>query len=193
MDIGAGGNMKNIIFESNRIRVRMLNYSDIRIIARWWNDGLLMKDMGYVNGLGITESDLLKRFEKQLNDESSVLESRIYIITDAITNKEIGELQYGELDLENKKCRLAIKISDISYQGKGLGEEALSLFISYLVSEFGLKTIEIDTIHNNIRAYNLYKKLGFIEVKRIKDFWTDDQGNKHDIIFMEKIINNMRR
>ena len=82
-----------------------------------------------------------------------------------------------------------MKISELSYQGKGLGEEALSAFINYLTSEFGLNKIEIDTIHDNIRAYNLYKKLGFQEVERIKDFWTDDQGNKHDIIFMEKVIN----
>lgn len=177
--------MENVIFESNRIRVRKLNYSDIPIITRWWNDGILMKDMGFINGMGVTESSLLSRFNKQLNDKDTILESRMYIITDIKTGKEIGELQYGELDLKDKKCRIAIKISEISYQGKGLGEEALSLFIDYLVSEFGLNKIEIDTIHDNIRAYRLYKKLGFKEVERIKDYWTDDQGIKHDIIFME--------
>lgn len=180
--------MENVIFESNRIRVRKLSYSDIPIITRWWNDGMLMKDMGFINGMGVTESSLLSRFEKQLSDDDAILESRMFIITDIKTGKEIGELQYGELDLKDKKCRIAIKISEISYQGKGLGEEALSLFIDYLVSEFGLNKIEIDTIHDNIRAYNLYKKLGFKEVERIKDYWTDDQGIKHDIIFMEKII-----
>lgn len=180
--------MKNIIFESSRIRVRKLNHSDIPIITRWWNDGLLMKDMGFINGMGITESSLLSRFEKQLSDNNAILESRMFIITDIKTGKEIGELQYGELDFRNKKCRIAIKISEINYQGKGLGEESLSLFIDYLTSEFGLNKIEIDTIHDNIRAYRLYEKLGFKEVERIKDYWTDDQGNKHDIIFMEKII-----
>lgn len=180
--------MKNIIFESDRIRVRTLDYSDIPIITRWWNDGSLMKDMGFINGMGITESSLFSRFEKQLSDGNAILESRMFIITDIKTDNEIGELQYGELDLKNKKCRIAIKISEISYQGKGLGEESLSLFIDYLTSEFSLNKIEIDTIHDNIRAYRLYKKLGFEEIERIKDYWTDDQGNKHDIIFMEKVI-----
>jgi RimJ/RimL family protein N-acetyltransferase len=182
--------MESIIFESNRIRVRNLKRSDIPIITRWWNDGLLMKDMGFVNGMGVTESSLFSRFEKQLIDDDTVLESRMFIITDIATGKEIGELQYGELDLISKKCRIAIKISEIDYQGKGLGKEALSLFIDYLVAEFDLKKIEIDTIHKNIRAYNLYKNLGFVETERIKDYWTDDQGNKHDIIFMEKIVSN---
>ena len=59
--------MKKTIFESNRIRVRKLNYSDIPIITKWWNDGLLMKDMGFINGMGVTETSLLSRFEKQLN------------------------------------------------------------------------------------------------------------------------------
>ncbi len=180
--------MKNIIFESDRIRVRKLDYSDIPVITRWWNDGSLMKDMGFINGMGITESSLLSRFEKQLSNNNAILESRMFIITDVKTDNEIGELQYGELDLENKKCRIAIKISEINYQGKGLGEESLSLFIDYLTSEFGLNKIEIDTIHDNIRAYRLYEKLGFKEIERIKDYWTDDQGNKHDIIFMEKVI-----
>lgn len=178
--------MKDIIFESDRIRVRKLKYSDIPIIVRWWNDGSLMKDMGFANGMGVTEASLLSRFSRQLDDDN-ILESRMFIITDVKTGREIGELQYGELDLINKKCRIAIKISEINYQGKGLGEESLSLFIDYLTSVFGLNKIEIDTIHDNIRAYKLYKKLGFKEVERIKDFWIDDQGNKHDIIFMEKV------
>lgn len=150
--------MKNIIFKSNRIGVRKLDHSDIPIVTKWWNDGLLMKDMGFINGMGVTESSLISRFNKQLNDKDSILESRMFIITDIKTGKEIGKLQYGELDLKDKKCRIAIKIS------------------------------EIDTIHDNIRAYKLYKKLGFEEVERIRDYWTDDQGNKHDIIFMEKVM-----
>ena len=179
--------MEDVIFESNRIRVRKLKYSDIPIIAIWWNNGLLMKDMGFINGMGVTESGLHERFSKQLNDQESILESRMFIITDINTGKEIGELQYGELDLKYKKCRIAIKISEIYFQGKGLGEEALSLFISYLTSEFSLNKIEIDTIHDNNRAYSLYKKLGFKETERIKDYWTDELGNNHDIIFMEKL------
>lgn len=180
--------INQVIFESNRIRVRRLNQADIPIIAIWWNDGALMKDMGFINGMGVTESGLFLRFNKQLSDQESVLEGRMFIITDIKTGKEIGELQYGELNLEKKRCRIAIKIAEIGFQGKGIGEEALSLFIDYLISEFGLKKIEIDTIHDNVRAYNLYKKLGFEDVERIKDFWTDDQGIKHDIIFMEKVV-----
>ncbi|MDR7870130.1 MAG: GNAT family N-acetyltransferase [Tissierellaceae bacterium] len=179
--------MKDIIIESNRIQVRQLRCSDIPIVAKWWNDGSIMKDMGFINGMGVTESSLLSRFKEQFNNDT-ILESRMFIILDIKTGKEIGELQYGELDLKNKKCRIAIKISETNYQGKGLGEESLSLFIDYLASEFYLNKIEIDTIHDNIRAYKLYRKLGFKEIERVKDFWTDDQGNNHDIIFMEKVI-----
>ncbi len=180
--------MSNIILQSERISIRKLAYSDIPILTSWWNNGLLMKDMGFSNGMGVTEPQLLSRFRKQLDDEDSVLESRMFIITDNITGKEIGELQYGELDLENRKCRIAIKVAELEFQGKGIGQEALSLFMDYLTSEFSLNKIEIDTIHDNIRAYSLYKKLGFREVEIIKDYWTDDLGNKHDIIFMEKIV-----
>jgi len=177
--------MKDFVFSTDRLGVRNLTHTDITLITRWWNDGNIMKDMGFVNGMGVTESDIYSRFENQLKNNSAILERRIYIITDKKTGKAIGELQYGELDLESKKCRIGIKISETEYQGKGLGKEALMHFIKYLKSEFGLKKIEIDTIHDNIRAYSLYKKLGFKEVQRIKDFWTDDQGKKHDIIFME--------
>lgn len=183
--------MKHLIFESDRIRVRTLSYSDIPIVTRWWNNGALMKEMGFVNGMGITESSLLRRFKKQLEaDDTTILDSRMFIVTDRKTGREIGELQYGELNLQDKKCRLAVKIAELDYQGKGLGEESLSLFIDYLVSEFGLNKIQIDTIHDNVRAYNLYKKLGFVEIERVKDFWTDDRGHKHDIIFMEKVLDS---
>lgn len=88
------------------------------------------------------------------------------------------------------KCRIAIKIAELDYQGKGIGEESLSLFIGYLTWELGMNKIEIDTIHDNVRAHNLYKKLGFKETRRVKDFWTDDHGHKHDILFMEKVFDN---
>ncbi|NLM97472.1 MAG: hypothetical protein GX175_07690 [Halanaerobiaceae bacterium] len=71
-----------MIFESDRIIVRKLTYSDIPIITGWWNNGQLMKDMGFKDGLGVTKKCLYERFEKELNDQDSILESRMYIILD---------------------------------------------------------------------------------------------------------------
>lgn len=55
-----------MIFESDRIIVRKLTYSDIPIITGWWNNGQLMKDMGFKDGLGVTKNVFMKDLRKSL-------------------------------------------------------------------------------------------------------------------------------
>ena len=78
-----------------------------------------------------------------------------------------------------------MKICDLSYQGKHYGLESLCEFNKYLFETFSLKTILIDTLLTNIRAINLYKKIGSQTIEIIKSFWTNPEGITCDAIFFE--------
>lgn len=144
-----------------------------------------MASVGFRKGLGVAVAQLEQRFAGEINDPDPQRDSRRYVIVDLENNRPIGELVYGELDLEQGKCRVGIKICELDYQGKGYGWESMTVFLDYLFERFKLKKIEIDTLADNVRAYNLYKKLGFRETRIEKGFWTDPDGNAHDVIFME--------
>lgn len=47
------------------------------------------------------------------------------------------------------------------YRGKGLAYESYSEFIPFLFKKYGLHKISLEVLETNIRAINLYTKLGF--------------------------------
>ncbi|QSX07233.1 GNAT family N-acetyltransferase [Sedimentibacter sp. zth1] len=175
----------NIIAETSRISIKMLEESDLELIHKWWNDGRVTKHMGFPNGMKVTKEKLHHRFKEQIEEKNKILNTRIYIIYSKEMKKPIGELQYGEADMDKKKCRLGIKIGELDAQGKGNGKEALICFIQYLFNKLKMQLIEIDSFPENERAYNLYMRIGFKEVEILKKFWTDETNKIHDLVMME--------
>ncbi|HHX02563.1 MAG TPA: GNAT family N-acetyltransferase [Firmicutes bacterium] len=175
-----------LVVKGRRIGIRNIELADVPTFVKWWNDGKLMASVGFRKGLGVTETELEHRFAVEINDPDPERTSRRYVIVDLEDKyKPIGELAYGQLDLEQGKCLVGIKICELDYQGKGYGSEAMTVFINFLFDCFRLRKIEIDTLADNMRAYNLYRKLGFKETRIEKNFWTDPDGKSHDVIFME--------
>ena len=54
------------------------------------------------------------------------------------------------------------------YRGKGLAYEAYRLFIPFVIKQYNLHKVSLEVLASNVRAYNLYIKLGFVNegVKR---------------------------
>jgi len=54
------------------------------------------------------------------------------------------------------------------YRGKGLAYEAYRLFIPFIIKQYNLHKVSLEVLATNVRAYNLYIKLGFVNegVKR---------------------------
>lgn len=168
----------NWIIKTNKIMVRPVKVSDAEIFFKWWNNGELMKDVGFSKGLNISLEKIKERF-------SIMDKTKIFIIYDTVSKEPIGELSYGELNNEEKSCRIGIKICEVSLQGKHYGHEALCAFLDYLYSELDLNIIYIDTFLNNVRALNLYKKIGSETLEIKENFWTNPEGTSFDVIFLK--------
>lgn len=48
------------------------------------------------------------------------------------------------------------------YRGKGLAYEAYRLFIPFIIKQYNLHKVSLEVLATNVRAYNLYVKLGFV-------------------------------
>lgn len=179
---------ENQRMRSQRLYYDFLTEDDLVCIEKWWNDGNVTAPMGFPDGLHVTIQQLKQRFQKEFAAVGQPTEQRTLIIYEKKSNKPIGELAYGEYNKVEKSCRLAIKIGETSCQGRGYGKEALQWFMEFLHKEYGITTILIDSIHDNAAAVHLYEKLGFAETERIPDYWTDETGKAHDIIFYEKSV-----
>ncbi len=104
-------------------------------------------------------------------------------------SKLVGEINY-QIDPPHvfKKVKgtawIGITLGEKEARGKGIGVQAMQ-FLEKQVFEAGLKRIELGVFEFNAPAIALYRKMGYVEIGRIKDF-TYWNGRMWQDIRMEK-------
>ena len=102
-----------------------------------------------------------------------------------IENDELlGNIGFNDIDSVNKSGTLGIMLGNEKYYGKGYGKEALMLLLDYGFSFLNLRNIALYVFEYNEIAYNLYKKVGFKEVGRIRKR-QELMGKFYDFIVMD--------
>lgn len=107
-----------------------------------------------------------------------------------------GDLPIGELSItrdffllmkkDENSAWISILIGDQSYWGKGISKVAMK-FLEDTCRDMGFTRIELGVFENNIKAFNLYKSLGYKEFTRI-DHFTYSQGKWCADIRLEKYL-----
>lgn len=82
-------------------------------------------------------------------------------IVDRETGNMVGEVVYNDFDEDTNNVNLRILIGP-SGRNRGLGTEAISLFMEYGFQVLNLHKIELEVYSFNPRAEKSYKKNGFI-------------------------------
>lgn len=180
------------MIQGDKVRIRKINLNDADLLCKWWSNGEVMQHVGFTNGVKTDIGGLKDNIKNQLNDMNKYRKSRMFIVLDKNTEERIGELVFHDLDLENKSCTIGIKICEVDYQGKGYGEDTLRTFLTYLFKEFNLHRIELDTLFENTRARNLYKKVGFKEIGIRRDAWIDAEKNYRSFVLMDILEKEMK-
>lgn len=72
-----------------------------------------------------------------------------------------------------------------SFQGRGLGEEAIRAVVEHLFNERGHHRLTIDPSADNVRAQRVYEKVGFRRVGTLRDYERGPDGTWHDGLLME--------
>ncbi|GKV65141.1 MULTISPECIES: GNAT family N-acetyltransferase [unclassified Sporosarcina] len=81
---------------------------------------------------------------------------------------------------------IGISIGEAAGRGRGIGSQAMQ-FIEEQIQMNGLKRIELGVFEFNTAAWNLYRRLGYKEIGRIKEF-TYANGKMWADIRMEKYL-----
>jgi len=120
------------------------------------------------------------------------LEEKINQIS--FTNNDENQLSFALVDGDNivgvidykyclNECDILFFCIDLKYRGKGLSKELFYNSLEYLKDK-KINSIFLEVNEKNIIAYNLYKKLGFIEITVRKNYYSD----KSTAIVMKKEI-----
>ena len=84
----------------------------------------------------------------------------------------IGCITIGEISYIKSCCEIHIYI-DIDYQGKGYGKSSLECLIEYVHNILKLKTMKLKVHKGHVKAFSLYKKLGFVNTNTINNEFVD--------------------
>lgn len=159
----------------DKVKLREAIPEDAELLCKWYSDGNVMVHVGFPNGLDRNVHELREHLAKKVSINN------LFIILNE-ENIPIGECSYNNLDKE--KCNIGIKICELIYQGKGYGEDTIITFINYLFRNYSLKHIDLDTLIENTRAQNLYRKIGFKDIGIDSDCWGDPIGRSRSAINM---------
>jgi RimJ/RimL family protein N-acetyltransferase len=183
---------KKKALDLDQVRFKKLNINDddqINAKVKWNCDIEICHYITLVRDRDIppeisTHKTLRKRYE-----DNPAYSDGYYFIYDG--EKIIGDLSMqidpSHLFKEVKGTGwLGLAIGEKEYWGTGVAIKAMEFFEQLAVTK-GLVRIEIGVFEFNARAYSFYKKLGYVELGRVKEitYW---HGRYWDDIRMEKIL-----
>jgi len=174
-----------IIFETKTkngktVSFRYPTINDVEILKNFINKISLEKTYITFQGEQQTLEEETKWLESVLKN---IKENKCVNILAFIENKLVASSDITLKSLVKKHVGVFGIIVDIDYRGEGIGKLLMELTISESVKNIkGLKIIELEVFANNPIAFNLYKKMGFIEFGRLP------KGIKHKEKFIDAVL-----
>lgn len=139
------------------IRLRGLEFEELKLLYDWMNDIELLNDI-----LRIKPSTL--HFTKQWYEKIYTDNSKIILAIEENTQKNlIGCIGVNNVNNIERKAELYIYIGSKAYTGKGFGVEATQIFLKYLFNYYNIHKVYLNVREDNEKAINMYKKVGFVK------------------------------
>jgi aminoglycoside 6'-N-acetyltransferase len=110
--------------------------------------------------------------------------SSLVIVAEGLTIGWIGFAEEPDPDYRHAGIDLFLATS---YQGQGLGSEALRLIVEHLVRDRGHHRLTIDPAAANERAIATYRKAGFRPVGVMRRYERGADGTWHDGLLMDLV------
>ena len=167
---------KGFPLEGERVKIREFSEKkDRELFKKWIRDE---------NGRYF----LLSRTTAQTANIEQLMQSDQNILSLIVLPDEtpIGMMAFLDFDRHQGKAELRKLIGETAYRGKGFAKEATVLWITYGLSNLGLKKIYLNTLDTNFRNIRLNEELGF-KVEGILRNECFFDGEYHDILRMALI------
>ncbi len=100
----------------------------------------------------------------------------------------IGGIHFEEAEDSDYRHASVDIFLDPSVRGRGLGGEAIGVVAKYLFEELGHHRLTIDPAVENTAAIRAYSKVGFQPVGVMRKYEIGPDGNWHDGLLMELLV-----
>jgi len=165
-----------MIFQTKRLLVRKAVTSDAEMYLTLWNNGQVMRNVGFPKGLRITSERICKQIEN--HDETEF--DQTLVVIEKESGKKIGECKVGLPNEEGISCPDFKFLPE--YWGKGFGNEIISGLCKYTFGKTRAQIIETSPNVNNVASQKMVKTAGGREIRRfVYHFPTEMQHYTEDV------------
>jgi RimJ/RimL family protein N-acetyltransferase len=142
------------------VKINPTETSDLPDLVRLWNDGRVMRWVGFPDGLGYD----IERIEEWYSTVKSKLDRHHFVIRD-VEQAFCGELYY-EIDPSHHMASLDIKLIPEA-QGRGIATRAFKNLIDIVFqSEPHVESVWVEPWPDNKTAQRLYQRCGMSQRPR---------------------------
>lgn len=174
------------MIKGERVDLRAVEPADLPLLAAWLNDPDIMR---YWGRPGQTLS--LAEVEARERSEAARGNSRKYIVQTK-DGHPIGQIDYYDLDWQNRSASVSIMVGDPEYWGGGYGTDAMASLLKYLFRELDLHRVALTVHESNERARKSYEKNGFVVEGTLRD-WAYFNGRFTNGLIMAVLRDDVRR
>jgi diamine N-acetyltransferase len=168
------------------IRLRALEPSDLDVLYKWENDP---ENWLVSNTVAPFSRHILQKYiETSHQDIFEARQLRLMIERKGTGENPdlIGIIDLFDYDPLHLRAGIGVLIANREDRMKGYASEALSLLIDYAFNNLHLHQLYCNIFENNTASMKLFKKFGFEEVGRKRD-WIRDKGRWIDVFLLQKI------
>ena len=151
------------------ITFRPYTKSDIPMRVRWLNNyQAVLYAIDEPNHVTDEESQ-----NKWFNLYEEKLERGIKKFFTILSNdKNVGFMGLSNINKKIGNASVFILIGEDGYRGRGVGRQSMDYLVKYAFGDLGLKSLYLEVDKTNLRAINLYDKLGFKKLGEDEKFLT---------------------
>ena len=167
------------MIEGKLVNLRAREVSDAERSASWSGTPDMIRLMGDRYQAPVAAMDAYLR--EELSKPAAYGEQLFAIETK--DGRHIGNMGLSDVEPEQRRARIAIRIGDAEDRAKGYGSDAMRTFLRFAFEEMNLNRIELEVFEYNERAIAAYRKCGFVEEARLRLAHFSD-GSFHDALIM---------
>lgn len=159
------------------VRLRALASAETPLLSKWFSDPEFQRHQW-----GAWAGPMSLEGGREFRERFQTEDSGLFAIEHE--GRVIGFANFRRLNEKHSNADIGIGIGEKDLWGKGLGSEALTLLLGYLLEQRGLHRIRLHVAARNYRAVAAYKKCGF-ELEGIeRDGVRGEDGRWEDMAVM---------
>jgi RimJ/RimL family protein N-acetyltransferase len=154
---------KRYLARGTNVSIRLKTAADAPDDYRWRTDPEVMRYDG-ADPLTISYSEFLGLYTAEL---ACVDSRRQAFAIDTTDGQHIGNVMFYNADHQRMQAELGVSIGEPAFRGRGLGSEALVLFVAHLWAAKPFSRLLLHTFDWNERAQASFQHAGFQPIARV--------------------------